>query len=334
MIPGLVSIVVCAYNNWPDVEVTIASALHQSFQPVEVIVVDNSSTDATPEEVPRRFGRSLRYIRQPNRECAGAYNAGFDVASGEFIQFVDGDDVLAPNKIAKQMEIFRVDPGLDIIYGDIRMFQSFEGAANWLDVPTQEESDMLNALLLPEKLGAGINVLGTLFHRRALERVGPWDEGLYCEDTDYWLRAAWAGCRFGHCPGSPMGFKRIWPGQKTANVILTARGLDAVWDKALGYLTHEPYRSRIAERLAEHRFYMAVSRDQMNVPEALASLSLARATSPKKVSAFAYSFGYAAIVLPGGSFLVRSRCFGPIRRFLASLFRYAKPKEAAKWASG
>src|ERR1035437_7554084 len=103
MIPGLVSIVVCAYDNWPDLEMTIESALHQSFQPLEVIVVDNYSTDATPEEVPRRFRRGVRYIRQPNRECAGAYNVGFDAASGEFIQFVDGDDVLVPNKIEKQM---------------------------------------------------------------------------------------------------------------------------------------------------------------------------------------------------------------------------------------
>ena len=99
MIPGSVSIIVCAYNNWPDVEMTIASALHQSFPPLEVIVVDNSSTDATPDEVLRRFGQSVRYIRQPNKECAGAYNTGFALSRGEFVQFVDGDDVLAPNKI-------------------------------------------------------------------------------------------------------------------------------------------------------------------------------------------------------------------------------------------
>jgi glycosyltransferase involved in cell wall biosynthesis len=324
MIPGLVSIVVCTYNNWPDVEMTIASALHQSFQPLEVIVVDNFSTDATPEEVPRRFGPSVRYIRQPNRECAGAYNAGLDAASGEFIQFVDGDDVLAPNKIGKQMEIFKANPELDIVYGDIRMFQMLAGVANWSDVPTQQESDMLNALLLPEKFGAGINVLGALFHRRALERVGRWDEGLYCEDTDYWLRAAWAGCRFGRCPGSPMGFKRIGPCQKTANLLATARGLEAVWDKALGYITHEPYRSLLAERLAKYRFYMAVSRYQTSVPEALAKLALARATNPKKISALAYAFGYAAIVMPGGSFLVRSRRLRAIRRILGTLFRFRK----------
>jgi hypothetical protein len=123
-----------------------------------------------------------------------------------------------------------------------------------------------------------------------------------------------------------MGFKRMWPGQKIANIPVATRGLEAVWDKALGYVTQEPYRSLLAERLAEYRFHMAVSRNQMNVSEALAQLALARATSPGKVSALAYAFGYAAIIVPGGFFLVRSRHLRTIRRLLASWFRFRKQK--------
>jgi len=326
MIPGLVSVVICAYNNWPDLEMAIESALHQSYQPIEMIVVDNSSTDVTPQEVPRRFGRTVRYIRQPNRECAGAYNAGFDVARGEFIQFLDGDDVLAPNKIGKQVEIFRGNPDLDIVYGDIRGFQTLAGTANWEDAGTQQEDDMLMALLVPEKGMATPGNLGTLFRRRALERVGPWDESLYVEDLDYWLRAAWAGCRFGHCPGSPMGLGRVRPGQKSANVSAMNRGVEAVWDKALGYVTREPYRSLIAAKLAHLRFFMAVSPEQMAAREALAKLALARGTHPETVSALAYAVGYAAIVLPGGTALVRSRWLRAIRRGLARLLHYRTPE--------
>jgi glycosyltransferase involved in cell wall biosynthesis len=322
MTPGLVSIVICAYNNWPDLEMAITSALHQSFRPLEVIVVDNSSTDATPVEAPKRFGRTVRYIRQPNRFCSGAYNAGFEVASGEFVQFLDGDDVLAPDKIAKQVEVFLAHPDVDIVYGDVRRFQTSAGTPKWSDLPTQPESDMLNALLSPHRLNAGINALGILFRRRALERVGPWDESMYCEDVDYWLRSAWAGCSFGHCPGSPMGFKRMWPGQMTADVPRTARGLEAVWEKALGYVSREPYRSLLAKRLAEDRFYIAVSRCGMSRPEALAKLASARTTSPETVSALIYAAGYAAIVLPGGSLLVRSQYLQAVRRFVARLLRY------------
>ena len=215
IVPGLVSIVICAYNNWPDLETTIASALHQSFRPLEVIVVDNSSTDATPNEVPRRFGRSVRYLRQTNRECAGAYNAGFDMASGEFIQFVDGDDVLAPNKIAKQLEVFRVDPQLDIVYGDVRQFQTVADVAIWEDVATRPEGDMLMALLLPEKLGAGINVLGSLFRRRVLEKVGRWDESLYVR------RPGLIGCE------RPCDRMPLWPLPRVANGVQT----DMAWSK-------------------------------------------------------------------------------------------------------
>ena len=322
MIAGLVSIVICAYNNWPDVEMTIESALNQSHHPVEVIVVDNCSMDATPEEVPERFCPPVRYVRQRNKNYAGACNTGFDLASGEFIQFVAGDDVLAPNKIEKQVEILHANPDLDIVYGDVRMFQTLAGVANWTDVESKPELDYLKAFIHTDKQWTGITALGMLFHRKAIEKVGPWDESMYVEDLDYWLRATWAGCHFGYCAGSPMGFVRLWPGQKTKNKFAMSRGMESVWDKALGYITLEPYRSLIAEKLAKARFYMAVSRRQMNISEALEKLALARANSPKKVSALAYAFGYAAIILPGGSFLMRSQFLRPVRRLLARLLHY------------
>jgi glycosyltransferase involved in cell wall biosynthesis len=318
MIPGLVSVVICAYNNWPDVEMAIASALHQSYRSLEVIVVDNSSTDATPEEVPRRFGTRLRYIRQPNRECAGAYNSGFSIAHGEFIQFMDGDDVLAPNKIEKQLTIFRANPGLDIVYGDVRTFQETGGAANWTDLAMVPEDDMLAKLTAPQ--GIWLNTLGVLFHRTALNKVGAWDECLYVEDADYFLRAAWSGCRFGYCSGSPMGFRRLRPGQKMENSSAMERGIEAVWSKAIGYITREPYRSSLAAKIADWRFHRAVFTDHLVTREALVDLALARATSPVAISALRYSAAYVMVMLPGGRYLAQSQWLGPLRRIVARLF--------------
>ena len=317
--PGLVSVVICAWNNWPDVEMTIESALHQSYQPVEVIVIDNSSTDATHEEVPSRFGHRVRYIRQSNRDTAGAYNAGFKVARGEVIQFLDGDDVLAPNKLEKQIEIFRTNPELEIVCGDIGVFQALAGTANWKITPTQAEDDMLLAILSSQ---VGICTdLGSLFHRRALERVGLWDESLYVEDLDYLLRAAWAGCRFGYCPGGPVGFARVWPGAKTQNVRAMDLGNEAVWNKALGYVTREPYRRLVAAKLAHLRFHMAVSPSQLTVHEALAKLALARATSPEAVTALTYALAWMIVVLPGGRYLARLPWLRPVRRILTRPLR-------------
>jgi hypothetical protein len=247
------------------------------------------------------------------------------MARGEFVQFVDGDDVLAPGKVEKQMAMFQANPDLDIVYGDIRHFQTMGGAASWADVATQPEDDILREFIAPRSGWSGIGVLGMLFRRRALESVGPWDENLYICDLDYLLRAAWAGCRFGHCAGWPLGFVRRRAGQMSANRLKMQLGLEAVWDKALGYITREPYRAMLADRLADCRFHLAVSRGQLGVSGALRKLALARSTSPRKVSALAYALGYATIVLPGGSFLVRSRLLRAIRGAVASMLGLSKP---------
>src|SRR6266487_2974203 len=140
--PGLVSIIVVGYNNWPDLELAIQSALHQSYRLIEVIVVDNASSDATPYEVPRRFGQVLRYIRQHNTNCAGGYNRGLREASGEFIQFLNGDDFLAPNKIEKQVDVFRTERDIDIVYSDVRCFQSFVGVPQREDFNLKQYDDI------------------------------------------------------------------------------------------------------------------------------------------------------------------------------------------------
>lgn len=318
-VAGLVSVVICAYNNWPDLELTVASALQQSYRPLEVIVVDNSSADETPQALEKCFGGSVRYLHQPNRADSGAYNAGFDVARGEFLQFMDGDDVLAPNKIEKQVEMFRANPELDIVYGDIRMFQTLPGAAAWEDVTTQAETDILQALIVAGERWTGISALGVLFHRRALERVGRWDESLYISDLDYWVRAAWAGCRFGHCSGTLMGFARRRPNQMSGNTSAMARGVEVVWEKAMGYTTQDGYRRLLATTLARWRLGMALSKDHTSRRDALAKLALARSTSPEIISAPVYVAACAAIVLPAGTALLRSRWLRPIRRVLARM---------------
>ena len=322
IIPGLVSVVICAWNNWPDLDMTIESALLQSYQHLEVIVVDNSSTDATSAEVPGRFSQRVRYIRQPNKDTAGAYNAGFDVARGEFVQFVDGDDVLAPNKIEKQIEVFMADQTVDVVYGDARMFQTLAGAASWTDPYIHQESDIWRALISSH---VGICALGTLWRRSAILRVGPWDENLYVEDLDYFLRAAWVGCRFAYCPGGPMGFSRVRPGQKSSSPAI-AHGLELVWEKALGYVTREPYRSLISAELARHRFNMALS-SELTKKEALVTLALARSTSPETISAIVYITTCAAIFMPA----IRTTWLRPVRRRLLAKFGFwARLKSRSK----
>ncbi|MBI4441748.1 MAG: glycosyltransferase [Acidobacteria bacterium] len=315
MASDLVSIVIVCYNNWPDLELAIESSLHQSYQPTEVIVVDNDSSDATPSEVPKRYGNRLRYLRQANRGDSGGYNAGVRVAQGEFVQFLDGDDFLAPNKIEKQVAILRDQPRLDVVYGDMRQFQSYGGAAYWEDWETGEYEDMLQTFISSD---GGPAYHSYLYRRRVLEGLGNWDETLYTSDLDYWLRAAWAGYRFRYCPGSWCFYRRR-PGQMSANSLAMMRGVEAVWAKALGYITSEPYRSMVLNKLALTRFRLAMMDRELTLRQAFEKLALARAADPSIVNLLAYTVGAVLIVLPGSGIFFRARWMKPVRHCVSRI---------------
>lgn len=271
----------------------VAGALCQSYAPVEVIVVDNGSTDDTAQELRARFGSLARYVRQTNRDTAGAYNTGLQHSHGIFVQFMDGDDVLAPTKIAAQVAAF-ADPGVDVVYGDVRMFQSDGGPAGWIDPALHASADIWE-LLLGEHVG--LSALGTLWRRSALERIGRWDEALYVEDLDYFLRAAAAGCRFTHTAGGPMGFARVRRGQKTGDAAAMAQGLEAVWDKALRYVRDEPYRSRVAALAARQKLKLALD-TRLPRAAALDKLRQARECGPETITPLIFHLARAAIHAP------------------------------------
>jgi hypothetical protein len=313
---ALVSIVVVAHNDWPDLELAVDSALNQSYEPVEVIVVDNDSSDATAREVPARFGERVVYRRRANRFEGGGRNTGFELASGDFIQFLDADDFLAPNKVEKQVATFESDPDVDIVYGDFRVFGSppvdLESGGN------RDYEDFLLALLAPEGKGAGLLVHSALFRRRAVERIGPWDETIPTSDQDYWLRAATMGCKFRYCPGSLCFYQRR-PGQMTSRPLSMLRDMEATWSKALGYVRDEPYGTLLATRLAQLRFVLALAGDPGGRRASLAQLRLARETSPQTVSRLAFVSGFALIAVPGGSAFVRAHSLRPLRAVGARL---------------
>ncbi len=321
--PDLVSIVVVAYNNWPDLELAIQSALCQSYPAIEVIVVDNSSTDATSVEVQKRFGERIRYIRQANTGDAGAYNTGFRNALGDFVQFLDGDDVLTPHKVESQMEIFRSDPDTDIVYGDTRLFHAQEGAGVLVDTDVHAEADLLLAFLQSSADYFG-NTLGFLLRSSALERVGSWNEDIYITDADFWLRALLMGLCFRYCPGKLMGFASVGPGKMGANVTRMLRGKEALWVNAMETVEGEPYRALILRNLARTRFALALHGEGTTIGGGLSKLSQARAADPRAVTFRAYTAGVTLLLLPGRRVLARSPRFRLLRHIVARLASYQR----------
>lgn len=325
----LVSLVICSYNNWPDLELAIRSALYQSYRPLEVIVVDNGSTDGSAAEVARLFGRSIRFTQQENRRDSGAYNAGLRMSNGEFIQFLDGDDILLPHKIETQVAAFRQWPDTDVVYGDVRKFQSNSGNITLSDFDTWDYGDILEVLLSFDGNGAGLGTLNTLLSRRAIERIGEWDERLYNADLDYMIRAAWLKCRFRRA-GGLVGFYRQRPGQMTSWRSAMLRGVESVWAKAETYVTSEPHRSILANALAQQRLYMSVSDISLTRQEALALWKLARSAEPNRIPGWAYAAARATILIPGAREFLMSSFFHAARRAMRGPLRYpARPARSA-----
>lgn len=110
MSPPLVSVIIPTYNHAQFIGDAIAAALAQTV-PVEVIVVDDGSTDHTAATVLRFTDPRVRYLQRPHEGVCAARNAGIDAARGEFVQFLDADDVIVPHKVAAQLSEFAPEVG-------------------------------------------------------------------------------------------------------------------------------------------------------------------------------------------------------------------------------
>lgn len=116
--PGLVSIVIPAYNRAHLIGETLRSVLAQTYRPLEVLVVDDGSKDGT-HEVVEAFGGPVRCIRQPNGGVAAARNRGLAEARGEFVALLDSDDVWLPWKLEAQVRILRAFPEVGMVWTDM-----------------------------------------------------------------------------------------------------------------------------------------------------------------------------------------------------------------------
>src|SRR3954451_20944083 len=109
----LVSVVIPTYNGQRYIAATLDSILVQKHRPLEIWVVDDGSTDATTQVV-RDYAPEVRLIEQSRRGHPAARNAGIRAAAGEFLAFLDHDDLWSPDKLELQMASFMQNPALDL----------------------------------------------------------------------------------------------------------------------------------------------------------------------------------------------------------------------------
>jgi len=184
-----VSLIIATFNHARFLGAAIDSALAQTLGAVDVIVVDDGSTDDTPAVLARYAGR-VRVLRQPNRGLAAARNAGLAAARGTYVAFLDADDVMAPTKLAAQLEMLERSPTIGWTYCDVLI----ETVATRTTVTASERfgygARALDGWLFPELIhGNFIPAIAPMIRRTALDAAGGFDERLTAlEDWDMWLR--------------------------------------------------------------------------------------------------------------------------------------------------
>ena len=171
----LVSVIIPVYNGERYLGEAIESALAQDYRPIEVIVVNDGSADNT-EAIAKRYEKDIIYVRQENRGPAAARNRGLHMSHGEFVGFLDADDLWSTNKLTLHLEPMAADPSLEIVLGLSQVMRLQDGNDK---VIFKKWHDPILILLF----GAA------LIRRSVFEKFGFFDETLrHSEDTDWFMR--------------------------------------------------------------------------------------------------------------------------------------------------
>ncbi|OGB33428.1 MAG: hypothetical protein A3F78_22320 [Burkholderiales bacterium RIFCSPLOWO2_12_FULL_61_40] len=193
----LVSVVMPAYNARPFIEESIASVLSQDYPSIELIVVDDGSSDGTTEAV-ARWGDRVKVIRQTNAGPAAARNRGIAQAQGEFLAFLDADDVWLPGKISLQVQYLQDHPEVGVVFGDFLHWHA-QTDGSFLRPPTPPEPNPHCAIEPAQSgwiytdllLDSTICIITAMVRRSVVQTVGGMDEALATgEDYDFWLRVS------------------------------------------------------------------------------------------------------------------------------------------------
>jgi len=186
----LVSIIIPTYNNSPIVCQAIDCSLSQTYRNLEIIVVDDGSTDDTEALLREKYQEKIRYIRQNNRGTGGARNTGIRNANGKYLQFLDADDLLDHDKINIQVSQLRNTPGRALSYCDYSSRDIDDMAVTYERIsPRLQDEKPFNDIMLKWETGLTIPVHCFVFDAALFrENSIAFDEKLQAnEDWECWM---------------------------------------------------------------------------------------------------------------------------------------------------
>ena len=192
----LVSILIPCFNAEPWIGEAIESALAQTWADKEVIVVDDGSMDGSLGVI-KRFDDRIRWESGPNRGGNAARNRLLELARGEWLQYLDADDYLRPEKVQRQAEYATAHPECEIVLSPVvSEIHEADGSITLTEWSFPEPRDPWRLLARWRMPQTG----GSLWKKTAIERVGGWRvDQPCCQEHELYLRLLNAGCRFGFC---------------------------------------------------------------------------------------------------------------------------------------
>jgi glycosyltransferase involved in cell wall biosynthesis len=194
---AFISVIIPCFNAESWVEETLKSVLHQEISNIEIIVIDDGSTDRSAQIIREKFP-FVNLVRTNNQGPSKARNLGTRLSKGDFIQYLDADDLLAPEKLKVQLEVLRKS-GADIAYGDwqklVKTSTGEYAKGGKIEKQLQDpEIDLFTDFWCPPAV--------YLFRRSIVEKVGGWKENLpIIQDARFVLDCALHGGKFVYCPG-------------------------------------------------------------------------------------------------------------------------------------
>lgn len=241
-----VSIIIPAYNVESYIGVSLRSVIQQTYRNIEILVVDDGSTDTTAQIVSEYMQKDNRIIllSQQNRGLADARNSGLNRATGEYLCIFDSDDIMLPEKIELQVAFLETHEDCDITYSDLYHF--IDDTVKIYHHPMSRLGEDTYTSLL---YGNYINPNVVFFRSSIYERFGGFDQSLRsAEDWDYWLTIAYSGARFMYQP-ERLTLYRIRTNSLSSDSIMMLKTAIQVLEKQLNRQITLLQKKIIEERL-------------------------------------------------------------------------------------
>ncbi|MFK7803651.1 MAG: glycosyltransferase [Anaerolineae bacterium] len=249
-----VDIIIPAYNQGHYLQSSVESALAQTWENIEVIIIDDGSTDNTAEVGQSFADPRVTYIYQENGGLSAARNTGLHHATGEFISFLDSDDLFLPQKIEALLNKLQANPEAGLAAGPALLIDENGqeiGKTYGNGIPDLDEEWLF---------GNRVHVGSILVKAEWLNQVEPFDESLRaCEDWDMWMRLAIVGCKMVWSP-DPVSKYRIHGQQMTKEAVRMKTAMLTVLEKIFDRDDLQPEWHEAAARAKAEALIKAAAR--------------------------------------------------------------------------